>query len=106
MFASMHSSYLRASFVAGLIVAISFIVAWAGPASSSPSASPAQKARVVENYGKLPLSFEANTGQTNTTVKFLSRGRGYTLFLTRDEAVLELRRSKLGNRNSKIENRA
>ena len=41
-------------------------------------------------YGRLPLAFEANTGQTDRRVKFLSRGRGYTVFLTGDEAVLAL----------------
>jgi hypothetical protein len=52
----------------------------------------ATKQRLVETYGKLPLSFEANLGQTNSQVKFLSRGSGYTLFLThRGEAVLALR---------------
>ena len=40
---------------------------------------------------KLPLSFEVNLGQTDAHVKFLSRGRGYSLFLTGDEAVLTLR---------------
>jgi hypothetical protein len=43
-------------------------------------------------YGRLPLSFEANRGQPDTPVKFLSRGIGYTLFLTSDEAVLALRK--------------
>jgi hypothetical protein len=43
-----------------------------------------------ENYGRLPLSFEANTGQTDPAVRFLSRGQGYTLFLTSAEAVLSL----------------
>ena len=52
---------------------------------------PAGKARLLETYGKLPLRFEANQGQTDQQVKFLSRGRGYNLFLTRSEAVLELR---------------
>ena len=41
-------------------------------------------------YGKLPLSFEINQGQTNGQVKFLSRGSGYNLFLTSTEAVLSL----------------
>ena len=54
---------------------------------------PEFRARVAENYGKLPLSFEANRGQSDQQVKFLSRGHGYTLFLTNDEAVLTLRRS-------------
>ena len=103
MFADVHSSCLRALFVAGLLVATSFTTTSAGPASPSQSTPPAQQVRVVENYGKLPLSFEANTGQTNLGVKFLSRGRGYTLFLTSDEAVLELGRSKPEIRKSKIE---
>jgi uncharacterized protein (TIGR03437 family) len=47
-----------------------------------------RKARLVEPYGNLPLSFEANHGQTDGRVQFLSRGRGYTLFLTATEAVL------------------
>jgi len=47
--------------------------------------------RLVASYGKLPLSFEVNQGQTASQVKFVSRGRGYTLFLTGNEAVLEAR---------------
>jgi beta-propeller repeat-containing protein len=51
----------------------------------------ASKRHLVERYGKLPLAFEANTGQTSDEVKFLSRGQGYTLFLTRNaETVLVL----------------
>ncbi len=42
----------------------------------------------IQNYGKLPLSFEANDGQVNREVRFLSRGKGYTLFLTSNEIVL------------------
>jgi len=43
---------------------------------------------VTESYGKLPMSFEANRGQTDARVKFLSRGLGYTLFLTGDAAAV------------------
>ena len=35
-----------------------------------------------------PLIFEINAGQTSPAVKFLSRGAGYTLFLTLAEMVL------------------
>src|SRR6266571_6955706 len=67
----------------------------AGPKLSRPasSAEPTQ-ARLAESYGKLPLSFEANKGQADPRVKFISRGSGYTLFLTSDEAVLALRSQK------------
>jgi hypothetical protein len=40
------------------------------------------------DFGKLPLGFEANAGQMDGQVKFLARGRGYTLFLTGNSAVL------------------
>ena len=43
------------------------------------------KLNATENYGKLPLSFEANQGQSADEVQFLSRGKGYTLFLTPNE---------------------
>ena len=42
-------------------------------------------------YGKLPMAFEANQGQTDPQVRYLSHGNGYELFLTTDEAVLTLR---------------
>ena len=38
-------------------------------------------------FGKFPLSFEANHGQWDPQVKFLSRGRGYTLSLAANEAA-------------------
>ena len=52
---------------------------------------PRAHTRIPQNYGRLPLSFEENQGQTNAAVKFVSRGPGYTLFLTTDGAVLTLR---------------
>jgi hypothetical protein len=53
-----------------------------------------RRATLIENYGKLPLSFEANQGQTDARVKFLSRSSGYSLFLTDGEAVFTLRGKK------------
>ncbi len=62
---------------------------------------------VVATYGKLPLAFEINEGQTDSQVKFLSRGSGYTLFLTGSEAVLAVREPSAsrpqGGTNSKPE---
>ena len=49
------------------------------------------KMTATENYGKLPLSFERNQGQSDEAVEFLSRGKGYTLFLTPTQAVFSLR---------------
>jgi hypothetical protein len=59
--------------------------------SSASQTDPKAQARILDSYGKLPLSFEANHGQSDRRVKFLSRTGGYTLFLTGDEAVFTLR---------------
>ncbi|HEY0545995.1 MAG TPA: SBBP repeat-containing protein [Pyrinomonadaceae bacterium] len=56
-------------------------------ASSRPDSS-----QVAEEFGKLPLSFEQNKGQTDKAVKFLARNPRYTLFLTDTEAVFALRK--------------
>ncbi len=59
-------------------------------AVSSTSLSPGSRAQAMKVFSGLPMTFEANNGQTDPRVKFLSRGVGYTLFLTYDEAVLSL----------------
>jgi hypothetical protein len=60
------------------------------PVVTSPRSDTPEEAQVQENYGKLPLSFEANRGQINDRVKFFSRGSGYNLFLTSTDAVMAL----------------
>ena len=49
--------------------------------------------QLVGSYGKLPLSFEVNEGQTDPRVRFLSRGSGYGVFLTERGAVLAFENS-------------
>ena len=72
----------------------------------APLGAPAQKLALAVNYGTLPLSFEMNQGQSGQSVDFISRGRGYTMFLAGNEAVLSLRSPRQGaTRRSKIENR-
>jgi hypothetical protein len=44
---------------------------------------------LAATYGNLPLSFEANQGQVGPEVRYLSRGQGYSLFLTDSAAVLD-----------------
>ena len=74
----------------------------AEPATHGPSQ--AAQARAIGAYGRLPLGFESNQGQTDSRVRFLSRGSGYLLFLTPDEAVLALEseRSQQPGRTSKL----
>lgn len=58
----------------------------------------AHKSRLQAAYQRLPLSFEANQGQADARVRYLSRGAGYTLFLTGTEAVLGLHNAAKGER--------
>jgi len=72
------------------MLAFTFLAGLALPAAA------ATDARVSESYGKLPLQFEANRGQTHKDVRFLSRGAGYSLYLTAGEAVLVLSKPYAG----------
>lgn len=46
--------------------------------------------QVKAEYGRLPLSFEPNLGQAAPEVRFVSKARGYSLFLTAHEAIFSL----------------
>ena len=48
--------------------------------------------RAEAKFMSVPLSFEPNQGQLDSTVQFLSRGSGYALFLTPGKVVLNLER--------------
>src|ERR1700720_1635448 len=50
------------------------------PVRASASAAPSAAAK--NQYGKLPLSFEANVGQSDASVQYIARGNGYSLFLS------------------------
>jgi Beta-propeller repeat/Cep192 domain 4 len=42
----------------------------------------ASSAAVGNQYGKVPLSFEPNVGQSDVSVQYIARGNGYSLFLS------------------------
>lgn len=71
-----------AVFIAAALIAVAAVL--------SP-ANAATKSTLAVEYATLPLTFEVNQGQTDERVRFLSRGRGYSLFLSESEAVLSLR---------------
>src|SRR5574340_356085 len=69
----------------------------AGKPSHQATPSPTERARASRmrvSYAQLPLSFEPNQGQAAEPARFLSRGRGYTLFLDSTDMVLALRRER------------
>jgi len=69
-------------------------VAALGPRQAARRSPYSGHIKIADIYGKVPLSFERNDGQTDAQVKFLARGNGYTLFLTPSENVLALRTHK------------
>lgn len=60
------------------------------PLSRTVDSHPATS-EVLEAYGRLPMTFEKNQGQSDPSVKFLAHGQGYALFLTDNEAILSLK---------------
>ena len=75
----------------GLTGMLALLLYMAGPLWED---RPIEHPRLAEDFGQQPLSFESNQGQTDAQVRFLSRGRDYTLFLTPEEAVLSLRQAQ------------
>ena len=89
---------LRASFTFLILTLWFAAVGLQGCATFGTDSRQAQedpKSRQIQaSFLSVPLSFEANEGQTDSQVKFLSRGPGYGLFLTPTKAVLALRKAK------------
>src|SRR4029077_1886236 len=50
---------------------------------------------LLKGYDQNSFAFEANQGQADPRVKFLSRGPGHTVYLTQDETVVVLPRLRL-----------
>jgi hypothetical protein len=94
----MWNQKVRIKHLAVVLLALAGMLGWLDPHSRKKPLKATgidARARAAEAYGKLPLRFEANAGQTGGQVKFLSRGSGYTLFLTSSEAVLALKKNTL-----------
>ena len=71
-----------------------------------PAATPvigAQSGQAGPTYGSVPLMFEENQGQSSPQVKYLSRGSGYSIFLTGQGLVVAVRPS--GNASARTSGR-
>src|SRR5277367_4063617 len=92
MFRGVRRAAIAALALSGAaMLAIAAAARTSGAAIAEHKAVPNARLRTVSLYGKVPLSFELNEGQTDEHVKFLSRRPGYALFLTQSDAVLALR---------------
>ena len=58
------------------------------PDTASKPATGAPNSSVAPKPIHLPLFFEANRGQADSQVRFMARGKGYTLLLTPTETIL------------------
>src|SRR5687768_4098095 len=56
----------------------------------APAADVALSPSQALDFGKLPLSFEANEGQTDPSVKYMTHTSGGTMYFTPNEVVLAL----------------
>lgn len=70
------------------VLPILFISALLSPVT--PGTRKSQPVSTVDKLAPQALTFEENRGQTDAEVHFLARTSGYTLFLTRDGAVMSL----------------
>jgi hypothetical protein len=75
------------------LLCLAFFSACFPAQTQTQSASALHKHTALSEYGNLPLSFEANHGQTDSQVKFLSRRNGFSLFLTNDAAYIDLNKT-------------
>src|SRR5260370_7613124 len=73
-----------------LTLAITMIAAPGLSVERLGSVAETKEARASEVFGRLPITFEPNRGQVDRHVNFVSRGGGYSLFLTSNGAVLAL----------------
>lgn len=69
------------------------ILMWRAFGGEAAKTRPSERHKAAAQFGKLPMHFEANAGQTDAEVKFIARGQGYALFLTAREAVFTLARN-------------
>jgi hypothetical protein len=65
-------------------------------AKSSRNTTRSEHSKLLHAYGRLPLSFIPNAGQTNPRVHFYAQGPGYSFAFTRKEAVLAFTHKRHG----------
>src|SRR6184192_3057956 len=79
-------------FRTGLVIS-GLLAGFTRPAGANDTAAgmPAPDRPIAVSRPVLPLVFEPNMGQTDSSVRFVARGGDYTVFLTGEGAVLALR---------------
>ncbi|MGA3025107.1 MAG: SBBP repeat-containing protein [Bryobacteraceae bacterium] len=89
----MHIAYrIPAAIILAVLANQAAVTVKTRPAAASPTNHSAPS--VNADYGKLPLAFEPNMGQTDARVRFVARGGGMTAFFTDTEAAMVLERGR------------
>ena len=98
-----HQATRRSRFAVFAVILASWLAlphsSEGGPAPSRPKTTAprppvSSQRQAAEMFGRLPLVFEPNLGQTDPQVRFLTRAAGMTSFLTDRENVMVLSRRK------------
>src|SRR5215217_3201135 len=61
---------------------------------SQPAETQMSEKEAIDAYGKLPLSFIPNEGQTDKAVRYYAQGTGYGFSFTKEEAMLSFAEGK------------
>ena len=77
---------------AGLPVSTERLSTRADAPHARVSPDPKDKSRALALLSSLPVNFEPNRGQADPSVEYLSRGPGYSLFLTPTGALISIQR--------------
>src|SRR6266850_132997 len=77
------------------ILSLTAIVTKSQPQSGTPvhTESALSRERIVDGYGRLPMSFEPNVGQTDPRFRYLSHDRAYDVYMADTEVVFGRRSS-------------
>jgi len=92
----MKGIIIKTKQVLAMALAVGVFIGYVGLANADVSGTKlttpdqATKAKISENYGKLPLSFIQNDGQMDKKVKYYERGNGHSTYFTSDGVYLEL----------------
>jgi hypothetical protein len=82
------SSFARNSVRFAIVILIAGLLSGSANCTDSGVAG----RRAATNYARIPLNFEPNQGQANPRVQYVSRGKGFSLFLAPGQASLNLER--------------
>ena len=93
---SQRSSIAGRLGLAGVAAAALTALALASTSAPSEPAVDETERRALDAYGKLPLSFVPNRGQTDKRVRYYAQGPGFGFYLTADKAVLSFTKGERG----------